>query len=57
MAQTPIVEPEDDFPEQLRIRREKRAGLIERGVELQIVSLRKNSGVLRMEYPAAVQSN
>jgi len=33
MAQTPIVEPEDDFPEQLRIRREKRAGLIERGVE------------------------
>ena len=27
---TPI---EDDLPEQLRIRREKRAGLIERGIE------------------------
>ena len=25
--------PEDDLPEQLRIRREKRANLIERGIE------------------------
>ncbi len=28
---TPAIE--DDLPEQLRIRREKRAGLIQRGVE------------------------
>ena len=33
MADTPIIESEDDLPEQLRIRREKRAGLIERGIE------------------------
>ena len=29
----PAASVEDDLPEQLRIRREKRAGLIERGVE------------------------
>jgi lysyl-tRNA synthetase class 2 len=33
MADNPIIESEDDLPEQLRIRREKRAGLIERGIE------------------------
>lgn len=33
MVDTPSIESEDDLPEQLRIRREKRAGLIERGIE------------------------
>ncbi len=33
MVDTPSIESEDDLPEQLRIRREKRTGLIERGIE------------------------
>ncbi len=39
MADTPIIESEDDLPEQLRIRREKRSGLIERGIEPYPVSV------------------
>jgi lysyl-tRNA synthetase, class II len=33
MSTQPPVPAEDDLPEQLRIRREKRANLIDRGVE------------------------
>ena len=33
MAENPIIETEDDVPEQLRIRRDKRSALIEQGVE------------------------
>ena len=36
---------EDDLPEQLRIRREKRAGLIERGVEPYPVSVERTTSL------------
>lgn len=54
MAQTPIVEPDDDFPEQLRIRREKRAGLIERGLEPYPVSVARTVTLseVRAKYAA-----
>lgn len=48
---TPI---EDDLPEQLRIRREKRAGLIKRGVEPYPVSVPRTSSLanIRSKYSA-----
>lgn len=48
---TPI---EDDLPEQLRIRREKRAGLIKRGVEPYPVSVPRTSSLanIRTKYSA-----
>jgi lysyl-tRNA synthetase, class II len=50
--QTPAVPVEDDLPEQLRIRREKRAGLIERGVEPYPVSVLRTSSLadIRAKY-------
>ena len=46
---TPI---EDDLPEQLRIRREKRAGLIERGIEPYPVSVARTKSLkeIREKY-------
>ena len=41
----PIASVEDDLPEQLRIRREKRAGLIERGVEPYPVSVSRTASL------------
>jgi lysyl-tRNA synthetase class 2 len=41
----PVVLVEDDLPEQLRIRREKRAGLIERGVEPYPVSVARTASL------------
>ena len=43
---------EDDLPEQLRIRREKRAGLIERGVEPYPVSVARTASLseIRSKY-------
>ena len=41
----PVVSVEDDLPEQLRIRREKRAGLIERGVEPYPVSVARTASL------------
>jgi lysyl-tRNA synthetase, class II len=50
--QTPAVPVEDDLPEQLRIRREKRAGLIERGVEPYPVSVLRTASLadIRAKY-------
>jgi lysyl-tRNA synthetase, class II len=50
--QTPAVSGEDDLPEQLRIRREKRAGLIERGVEPYPVSVLRTASLadIRAKY-------
>ena len=50
--QTPAVSVEDDLPEQLRIRREKRAGLIERGVEPYPVSVLRTASLaeIRAKY-------
>jgi len=50
--QTPAVAVEDDLPEQLRIRREKRAGLIERGVEPYPVSVLRTASLadIRAKY-------
>ena len=50
--QTPAVPGEDDLPEQLRIRREKRAGLIERGVEPYPVSVLRTASLadIRAKY-------
>ena len=39
----PAASVEEDLPEQLRIRREKRAGLIERGVEPYPVSVARTA--------------
>jgi lysyl-tRNA synthetase class 2 len=51
-GQTPAVSVEDDLPEQLRIRREKRAGLIERGVEPYPVSVLRTASLaeIRAKY-------
>jgi lysyl-tRNA synthetase class 2 len=48
----PVVSVEDDLPEQLRIRREKRAGLIERGVEPYPVSVARTASLaeIRAKY-------
>ena len=50
MTENPIVE--DDLPEQLRIRREKRAGLIEKGVEPYPVSVARTKSLadIRTKY-------
>ncbi len=50
--QTPAVAVEDDLPEQLRIRREKRAGLIQRGVEPYPVSVLRTASLadIRAKY-------
>jgi lysyl-tRNA synthetase class 2 len=50
--QTPAIATEDDLPEQLRIRREKRAGLIERGVEPYPVSVSRTASLaeIRAKY-------
>jgi lysyl-tRNA synthetase class 2 len=50
--QTPAVPVEDDLPEQLRIRREKRAGLIARGVEPYPVSVLRTASLadIRAKY-------
>jgi len=44
----PAASVEDDLPEQLRIRREKRAGLIERGVEPYPVSVARTASLLEI---------
>jgi lysyl-tRNA synthetase class 2 len=48
----PTASVEDDLPEQLRIRREKRAGLIERGVEPYPVSVSRTASLaeIRAKY-------
>ncbi|CAN2225208.1 LysU Lysyl-tRNA synthetase (class II) [Candidatus Nanopelagicaceae bacterium] len=48
----PVTSVEDDLPEQLRIRREKRAGLIDRGVEPYPVSVARTSTLaeIRAKY-------
>jgi lysyl-tRNA synthetase class 2 len=48
----PAASVEDDLPEQLRIRREKRAGLIERGVEPYPVSVARTASLaeIRTKY-------
>lgn len=48
----PVASVEDDLPEQLRIRREKRAGLIDRGVEPYPVSVARTSTLaeIRAKY-------
>ena len=48
----PASSVEDDLPEQLRIRREKRAGLIERGVEPYPVSVSRSASLseIRAKY-------
>jgi len=48
----PVTSVEDDLPEQLRIRREKRAGLIERGVEPYPVSVARTASLaeIRTKY-------
>ena len=48
MADTSITPEEVDFPEQLRIRREKRAGLLERGVEPYPVSVPRTKSLTRI---------
>jgi lysyl-tRNA synthetase class 2 len=52
MSNEPQAPAEDDLPEQLRIRREKRAGLIERGVEPYPVSVARTSSLaeIRKKY-------
>jgi lysyl-tRNA synthetase class 2 len=52
MSNEPQSPVEDDLPEQLRIRREKRAGLIERGVEPYPVSVARTSSLaeIRKKY-------
>ena len=45
---TPAVE--DDLPEQLRIRREKRAGLLERGVEPYPVAVARTKSLKAVSY-------
>ncbi|CAB4664740.1 unannotated protein [freshwater metagenome] len=50
MTENPIIE--DDLPEQLRIRREKRAGLIQRGIEPYPVSVPRTKSLseIRAKY-------
>lgn len=52
MAENPITPVEDDLPEQLRIRREKRAGLIDRGIEPYPVSVLRTKSLaqIRAKY-------
>ncbi len=52
MSNEPQAPVEDDLPEQLRIRREKRAGLIERGVEPYPVAVARTSSLseIRKKY-------
>jgi lysyl-tRNA synthetase class 2 len=52
MSNEPEAPIEDDLPEQLRIRREKRAGLIERGVEPYPVAVARTSSLadIRAKY-------
>ncbi len=52
MSNEPQAPVEDDLPEQLRIRREKRAGLIERGVEPYPVAVARTSSLadIRAKY-------
>jgi lysyl-tRNA synthetase class 2 len=52
MSNEPQAPIEDDLPEQLRIRREKRAGLIERGVEPYPVAVARTSSLadIRTKY-------
>lgn len=52
MAENPIIDAEDDFPEQLRIRREKRAGLIARGTDPYPVRVARTStlSAVRAKY-------
>ena len=52
MSNEPQAPIEDDLPEQLRIRREKRAGLIERGVEPYPVAVARTSSLadIRAKY-------
>ena len=52
MSNEPQSPVEDDLPEQLRIRREKRAGLIQRGVEPYPVSVARTSSLseIRKKY-------
>ena len=45
MSNEPQAPIEDDLPEQLRIRREKRAGLIERGIEPYPVAVARTSSL------------
>ena len=54
MSNEPQAPIEDDLPEQLRIRREKRAGLIERGVEPYPVSVARTASLaeIRTKYAA-----
>jgi lysyl-tRNA synthetase class 2 len=46
MADNPIAPEEVDLPEQLRIRREKRAGLLARGVEPYPVSVPRTKSLI-----------
>ena len=46
--QQPAAPVEDDLPEQLRIRREKRAGLIERGIEPYPVAVSRTASLLEI---------
>ena len=48
MSNEPQTPVEDDLPEQLRIRREKRAGLIERGVEPYPVAVARTASLADM---------
>lgn len=52
MAENPIIETEDDLPEQLRIRRDKRSGLIERGIEPYPVAVARTATLrqIRIKY-------
>jgi lysyl-tRNA synthetase class 2 len=52
MSNEPQAPIEDDLPEQLRIRREKRAGLIERGIEPYPVAVARTSSLadIRAKY-------
>ncbi|MEY3894352.1 MAG: hypothetical protein RIR78_1130, partial [Actinomycetota bacterium] len=54
MSNEPQAPIEDDLPEQLRIRREKRAGLIERGVEPYPVAVARTASLaeIRAKYAA-----
>ncbi|WP_231911493.1 OB-fold nucleic acid binding domain-containing protein, partial [Rhodococcus sp. EPR-147] len=53
MSDTASTQPADDTPEQLRIRRAKRASLLERGVEAYPVSVPRTHSLLeiRTEFP------
>ena len=48
MDQNPVIESEDDLPEQLRVRREKRAALIQRGVDPYPVTVPRTKTLLEI---------